>query len=263
MRGYDRSLVNLAFSKVKQLDRQSTLVKVVKPADERITLVLPFDKRMGNVSTILRHRWNCLVSRDQSVKKYMSEPPRVSYSRTSSLRDVLVRAKVPPTSARTRRQASKGFKKCNKRADCSVCMHSTNTTSHTCNSSVVSFPITSSLSCITPWVVYSLTCSKGSGRCVQVGGPQYIGCSERQFKLRLSEPIGTATQPCHSDTTKPVGVHFRLPGHHHSDLVALPIERVRTKCRFVLEARERFWMEEYNVIKRLPVEEIEIGLNIK
>ena len=65
MRGYSKSVVNLALSKGRVIDRESTLVKVVQPADDRITLVIPFDKRMGNVSNILRPRWNCLVSRDQ------------------------------------------------------------------------------------------------------------------------------------------------------------------------------------------------------
>ena len=53
-RGYDQSVVNLAFSRVRQLDRQSTLKKVVKQDDERITLVVPFDKRLGNLSGALR-----------------------------------------------------------------------------------------------------------------------------------------------------------------------------------------------------------------
>ena len=172
MRGYDRSVVSLAFSKVRQLDRQSTLQKVVKPGDERITLVVPFDKRLGNLSQVLRHRWNCLVSRDPSAKTYMPLPPRVSYSRTSSMRDILVRAKVPPQSARSRRQVAFGFRKCDQRSDCSVCAHSSNRTSHICNSTGEIFPITSILSCITPGVVYSISCSKGSGKCAQVKGPQ-------------------------------------------------------------------------------------------
>ena len=263
MRGYDKSVINLAFSKVRQLDRQSTLEKVVKPADGRITLVIPFDKRMGNVSHILRHRWNCLISRDQSAKSYMPHPPRVSYTRTSSLRDTLVRAKVPPQSQRCRRQAAKGFKKCGQRSDCSVCAHSSNSTSHTCNSTGESFPISSSISCVTPWVIYSISCDKGSGQCAQVKGPQYVGCSERPFKKRFSEHVGTATQPCHENTEKPVGVHFRMPGHDHSHMVALPIERVSSKCRFVLEAHERYWIQKYSVLKTLSVENIESGLNMR
>ena len=71
------------------------------------------------------------------------------------------------------------------------------------------------------------------------------------------------TQHCQRDTDKPVGVHFRMPGHAHSDMVALPIERVSTQCRFVLEARERYWIKKYNVVKNLSVNDIENGLNLR
>ena len=94
-------------------------------------------------------------------------------------------------------------------------------------------------------------------------GPQYVGCSERPFKKRFSEHVGTATQPCHENTVKPVGAHFRMPGHDHSHMVALPIERVSSKCRFVLEAREKYWIEKYSVLKTLSVEDIESGLNMR
>ena len=64
-------------------------------------------------------------------------------------------------------------------------------------------------------------------------------------------------------TVKPVGAHFRLPGHDHSDMIALPIEKIRTRCRFVMEARERFCIKNYNSVKLLTVKEIESGLNLK
>jgi hypothetical protein len=67
---------------------------------------------------------------------------------------------------------------------------------------------------------------------------------------------------CHSETTKPVGVHFRLPGYSHGDTVALPLERIRSKCWVVLEEREKFWINKCNAVKLLSVEEIESGLNI-
>ena len=86
--------------------------------------------------------------------------------------------------------------------------------------------------------------------------------TERSFKKRFSEHLGTAMQPCHRDTVKPVGVHFRMPGHTHSDMVALPIERVRTQCRFVLEARERYWISRYQSVKVQSVHTIESGLNL-
>ena len=51
-----------------------------------------------------------------------------------------------------------------------------------------------------------------------------------------------------------------MPGHAHSDMVALPIERVSTQCRFVLEARERYWIKKYNVVKSLSVKDIDIEI---
>ena len=117
--------------------------------------------------------------------------------------------------------------------------------------------------CITPGVIYSITCSKGSGQCAQVKGPQYIGCTDRPFKKRFSEHVGSATQPSQRDTVKLVGVHFRMQGHSHSDMVVLTIERVRSKCRFVMAAREKFWIRKYKSVKRLLVGDIESGLNMK
>ena len=145
--------------------------------------------------------------------------------------------------------------------------HSTSSTTHTCNSTGEYFPITTNISCLTPWTVYSVSCKKDTGRCSQVGGPgkgpQYIGCTKRPFKTRFSEHIGTATQPCHAETTKSVGVNFRLQGHSHCDMVALPIEKVRSQCKFVLEAREQYWIDKYDTLKQCSVETVEKGLNIK
>ena len=70
-------------------------------------------------SGVLHHRWQCLLARDQEAKKYMPKPPIVAYSRTKSLRDILVRSKLPPLSKRRVRQAQIGFK--NARKACSRC----------------------------------------------------------------------------------------------------------------------------------------------
>ena len=75
--------------------------------------------------------------------------------------------------------------------------------------------------------------------------------------------MGTVTQPCHNNTSKPVGVHFRLPGHTHSDLVFLPIEKVVSKDKFVQEARESYWIKKYESLKLQPLEVIEHGMNLK
>ena len=45
-------------------------------------------------------------------------------------------------------------------------------------------------------------------------------------------------------------------------MVVQPIE-VRSKDRFVLEARERFWIKTYQAVKTQAVGVVEHGLNLK
>ena len=71
------------------------------------------------------------------------------------------------------------------------------------------------------------------------------------------------TQPGQSNTNKSVGVHFRSAGHSHSDMRVLPIEKVRSSEPFVLEARERYWIQKYQSVKDQAVDVVEHGMNIK
>ena len=84
-------------------------------------------------------------------------------------------------------------------------------------------------------MIYSVSCTKETVHCARLGGPQYIGCTGRAAKVRFGEHVGSVTQQCQSDTTKPVGYHFRLPGHSHCNIKFLPIERVQSKDMFALD----------------------------
>ena len=55
-------------------------------------------------------------------------------------------------------------------------------------------------------------------------------------------------------------VHFRAVGHTHCNMRVLPIEKVRSSERFVLEARESYWISKYNSVKALPVNTMEHGM---
>ena len=132
------------------------------------------------------------MARDSSALDYLPQPPRLGYSRTASLREILVRAKLPPN--RKKRDVNRGFKKCNRRADCAVCCHSENTSVHMCNCTKQKYKIKSSVSCTSTNIIYCLSCTKSSGECCHCG-PQYIGCTERMSKTRFAEHIGSASQP--------------------------------------------------------------------
>ena len=90
-----------------------------------------------------------------------------------------------------------------------------------------------------------------------------VGCTERPLKVRFSEHLGSVTQPSQANTAKPVGVHLMSAGHTQADMVVQPIAKVRSKDRFILEARERFWIGKYKAVKTQSVEVIEHGLNLK
>ena len=45
-------------------------------------------------------------------------------------------------------------------------------------------------------------------------------------------------------------------------MIFLPIEKVRSKDKFVMEARESFWIKKYEAVKMGEVNQIEHGMNI-
>ena len=100
------------------------------------------------------------------------------------------------------------------------------------------------ISCQDSNVVYSITCKHKAGRCKDA--PQYVGMvgDTRPCRDRCTEHRGAVNN--NRDTG--VGEHFNQPGHGLKDLVFLPIEKVHSRDPFVIEARERFWIQKYGVL---------------
>ena len=254
-------MIDAAFEKVKRILRESTLEKVPKAPNKRIVLSIPFDKRLPNISNILKHRWQCLVDRDPEVLEYMPEPPMVSYTRAKNIREIVIRSKVPHLQRKVR-PTPPGFRKCAKRADCALCLHSENAASHSCIVSGETFPITTSITCTDSNLIYKVACVKSSGSCLH-SHPTYIGETGSTARARCAQHLGTTMQPCHQDTSKPVGRHFRLPGHvPHRDFLFLPFEKIHSKDIFVRKARECMWIKKCKTLKVRDVHNVEHGLNL-
>ena len=107
------------------------------------------------------------------------------------------------------------------------------------------------ITCSTKNVLYLATCTKADRTCPDK--PQYGGETGQEAKKRFAEHYGTITQPCHVNTTTPVGQHFRQLGHSVKDLDFIPVERIYSSYVFVRKARER------HLINRLGL--IDNGLN--
>ena len=89
-----------------------------------------------------------------------------------------------------------------------------------------------------------------------------MGETGKTAKWRCARHIGTATNPSQADTTLPVGVHFRLPGHSHVDLQFTPIEKIQSKDPFVRRIRERLYIQQFETVKLKDTDIIEHGLNL-
>ena len=158
-RNYSLRSIQEAFEKVNQLDRINTLSKKCQQVSNRITLVIPFHKSLPKISSILQKHWRILTDKCQLAKNFMPEPPMVCYTRDRNLRDILVRAKLPPpTRSLPRRLVRNGFVKCNKRGDCNLCIHSFNYTSVKCFNSDMyeEISLKTSISCMDKIVIYCI-----------------------------------------------------------------------------------------------------------
>ena len=84
-------------------------------------------------------------------------------------------------------------------------------------------------------VVYCISCKKCK--------VQYIGKTERELKLRISEHRGTINN---KKLDKSVGDHFNLVGHRLSDLSFSVLEKVFKNCPEYLRKREELWIQRFH-----------------
>ena len=262
-RGYRRNSVECAIGKVRQLDRESMLERVVREDDsrDRVRAVFRFDTRLPNLSAIFRKNWQTMVTDDKRLLSVFPKPPMICYMRGRNQREEICRAKLPPVrkGLLTRGAGGDGFKKYG-RARCRLCPYTGEAArgirvvkSVKISNSGVELPIRGAISCTTTNILYILTCSKGGRACPD--HPQYCGETGKSAEERFTSHRNTITQLCHTNTTLPVGEHFRLPGHSVSDMVFMPVERIFSSNVFVRKARER------NLINQLDL--ISNGLNRK
>ena len=189
----------------------------------------------------------------------------VGYVRPKNLRDILIRALLPPPPcSRTQRPAQVGFKPCGRRANCTLCRHSPGPiSSYMCPFSSTRVTISRNITC-TDVGIYLLLCEKKSGSRSTLH-PTYVGeCGDgynSSFTHRLAGHLSSANDGSQHDTEKPVGRHFRLPGHNtNQDLIMIPIEKIEDN--FIRKAREALYIKKFKTLKRLTVTDCEHGLNM-
>ena len=251
-RGYRPKVIENAFNKIKGLDRDETLAKVVRENvnEGRVRAVFRFDMRLPSLSSIFHKNWETMLSEDIRLKSVFPKPPMVCYTRGKNIREELCTAKLPPARARIR-DTSEGFKRCGK-SGCRMCPFTGLQPGQVQKSVMVSslgedIPIRGNLTCQSSNLLYIVTCEKGSRNCPQ---NQYVGETGQTGEKRCSEHRNTVVQDCHQGTKKPVGEHFQGPGHSVSDMRFTPVEKIYSNNIFVRKTRERRLINQLDMIRK-------------
>jgi hypothetical protein len=249
-RGYRRKIIDNAFDKVKELRREDILDKVVRENknSSRVRAVFRYDRRLPDVSTILRRNWKTMVSDDIRLLKVFPEPPMVCFTRGKNLREEVCQAKLPPI--RLARPVEDGFKRCG-RGSCRLCPYTNLRLGQvlkfvTISSTGEDLEIKGSITCTTSNLLYIGTCSKGDRTCPD--RPQYCGETGQSAEERFCGHRNSVVQACHENTNLPVGEHFRGAGHSISDFVFTPVEKIQSKNVFVRKVREKLMINRFNLI---------------
>ena len=76
-RGYRSKVIDQAFNKIRGLDKETTLTKVVRADTNggRVRAVFRFDLRLPNLSAIFHKNWEIMVSEDVRLKSDFPKPP--------------------------------------------------------------------------------------------------------------------------------------------------------------------------------------------
>lgn len=212
-RNYNAKIIDSATDRARLIPRREALKKVEKKPTNRTVFCLDFHPALPDINKMVLSGWRTMT-KDPYLREVFEKPPMIAFRRPKSLRDLLVKAKVPPPPNRKSSRALNGMKKCNKCVVCPYvdeCKYVYNAHDNT------QIKINKPVSCETENVVYIVNCKKCNMK--------YVGETGRSFKTRMKEHRGYIRNKMLSE---PTGEHFNRPGHDISHFSCTIIE----KCDF-------------------------------
>ena len=93
-RGYPTTLPNKILTEVQFSDRTEALCNKTKKAKEILPFVTTYNPATSNLKKILMKHWH-IIQQQPRLAHIFKQPPIASYRTEKSLKDVLVRAKLP------------------------------------------------------------------------------------------------------------------------------------------------------------------------
>ena len=200
-RGYNDRLVRSKILDARRSKRSDLLNKEkVDKGESKITLNITYHPAFQNLKRLL-HKIHVILSCDKEHQKVFNHVPLVGFRRAKSLKDFLVRAKVPPLEKPEGKSEDCGSKKCD------VCSY-VKCTSEFVSKSGETYSIRDhKLNCNSANVVYLLNC--------KACGVQYVGSCSTAFRSRFNNYISCNNRHrIKKVPQKHLHDHFDLPGHN-------------------------------------------------
>ena len=230
-RDYKPSIIDAAISRAKAIPRLEALKRVERPkTTKRPVFVVRFDRRLPSVTKITRRHWRTMVA-DPYLASVFPQPPLIAYTRPQTIRDKLIRAKVPPANSRPKREIP-GMHKCNQH--CPICPYVQTGKSIKATFTKEVVTLSKSFDCKTTNIVYIVGCKKCNN--------QYIGQTYKSLEDRFKQHLGYVV-----NNTQATGQHFNSPGHNSSHMTISVLEKVHQISKLHREQRESHWIERFNL----------------
>ena len=236
-RDYKSSIVDAAIDKARKVPRPEALKRVTRDRkQDRPVLVVTHDPRLPAVAQIVKKHWRAMTQ-NPHMKSVYPKPPMIAFKRPRNLKDVLVKAKVPPPPKQRPTRVKPGMHKCNS-WKCSICPFVKPQKEIKATHSDCKVSINKHFNCNTENIVYIIECKKQG--CKQ----QYIGQTMHSLRSRFLDHLGYVRR---EEISKSTGEHFRSKGHSMADMTISVLEQVKEKNTYYRECRESNWIQSFNL----------------
>ena len=95
-REYRPGVINSAIERAKAIPREKALERVVrKKTSDRPVFVVRYHPALPSVTKITQKHWRTMVNSDHQMQENFPKPPLVAYTRPQTIRQKLIRAKLP------------------------------------------------------------------------------------------------------------------------------------------------------------------------
>ena len=96
-RGYRRKLIDDNIEKALLVPRDEAIKRKVRKKEmDRVVFSVMYHPALPSIPRLIAKGYRAMVESDPRLKEVFKKPPMVAYRRPPSLREKLIRAKVPP-----------------------------------------------------------------------------------------------------------------------------------------------------------------------